>query len=295
MISRAMAKRPADRYQRGLEFALDVHELRENLTSDKLEDRARTSTHHGHPRRAYLFDLASAGSPYSAIALADGWRRKTFASTPALLRRIFRRPSMLFAGFAFLMAALATMTWYRTSSTAETSPPSRYSKAGMPANKVAPYELEPVQPPTMQAKQAADSSNSDGKSQRPKSPRVAGQQQTSRPAAPPPNADSALLIDVEHHFSDGSISVWSADELLYSHSLQTESKKRLILFRTAQGHAFSTVLLIAGQHHLRVHAHSTSDDYDEFKTISGNFTHGQKRTLQITFHGKQNDMHLELR
>jgi serine/threonine-protein kinase len=296
VISRAMAKRPPDRYQRGLEFALDVRELRENLTSDKLEDRAPTHTHNGRPRRAYLFDLASAGSPYSAIALADGWRRKTFAFTPALLRRIFRRPSMLLTAFAFLMAALATMTWYRsTSSTAETSPPSRYSKAGMTPNKVAPYELEPVQPPTMQVKQAADSSNSDGKPQRPKSPRVAGQQQTSRPAAPPPNADSALLIDVEHHFSDGSISVWSADELLYSHPLKTESKKRLILFRTAQGHASSTVPLIAGQHRLRVHVQSSSDDYDEFKTISGNFTHGQKRTRQITFHGKQSDMHLELR
>jgi hypothetical protein len=114
-------------------------------------------------------------------------------------------------------------------------------------------------------------------------------------AAPDAAADSTLLIGIEHHFSDGSISVWSDDGLLYSHSLKSESKKHLVLFRTAQGHESSTVRLLAGQHRLRVHVQSGSEDYDEVKTISGNFTHGQKRALQITFHGKQNDMHLELR
>ncbi len=297
VISRAMAKRPADRYQRGLEFALDVRELRENLTSDKNGDRAPTRTHDGVLRRADLFDLSSTRKSHPAIALADEWRRKTFPSTPALLRRMFRRPSIFFTGFVFLMAALAMLTWYRwTRSAAETSALSRYSSTGMTANIISPYTLEPVQAPEMQAKQAADNSNSEEKSLRLNSSTgVARRRQTLRPAAPASNADSALLLDIDHHFTDGSISVWSDDELLYSHSLKTEGKKRLILFRTAQGHASSTVRLIAGPHHLRVHVHSSSDDYDEFKTISGNFTHGQKRTLQITFHGKQNDMHLELR
>ena len=56
VISRAMAKSPADRYQRGLEFALDVRELRHNLNSDTTQDRSHTSTNTGLSRRAGLFD-----------------------------------------------------------------------------------------------------------------------------------------------------------------------------------------------------------------------------------------------
>jgi hypothetical protein len=195
------------------------------------------------------------------------------------------------------MTALSVMTWYRWSSAPDTSATSaHYTSARMNAKNVAPYELEPVPPPEKQARQATDNPNPDGKSVKPKlSTRVAARTVPVLLAAPDAAADSTLLIGIEHHFSDGSISVWSDDGLLYSHSLKSESKKHLVLFRTAQGHEASTVRLLAGQHRLRVHVQSGSEDYDELKTISGNFTHGQKRALQITFHGKQNDMHLELR
>jgi hypothetical protein len=166
----------------------------------------------------------------------------------------------------------------------------------MNAKNVAPYKLEPVPPPEKRATQATADPDPDRKSTKPKSStHVANRTATVRLAAPNAAADSTLVIGIEHHFSDGSISVWSDDGLLYSHSLKSESKKHLVLFRTAQGRESSTVRLLAGQHRLRVHVQSNLEDYDELKTISGNFTHGQQRALQITFHGKQNDMHLELR
>ena len=298
VISRAMAKSPADRYQRGLEFALDVRELRENLNSDTTQDRSHTSTNTGLSRRAGLFDLASAGRPYPAIASADGWRQKTLASTNALLRQGLRRPSALFTAFALLMTALSVMTWRRWNSSAPntSAPPAHYANERMNAKNIAPYELEPVPPPGKRATQATGDPNPDRKSTKPKSStHVADRTATVRLAAPNAADDSTLLIGIEHHFSDGSISVWSDDGLLYSHSLKSESKKHLVLFRTAQGRESSTVRLLAGQHRLRVHVQSNLEDYDELKTISGNFTHGQQRALQITFHGKQNDMHLELR
>jgi serine/threonine-protein kinase len=297
VISRAMAKNPADRYQRGLEFALDVRELRENLTSDGTQDRSHSRTNTGLSRRAGLFDLASAGRPYPATTSTDGWRQKTFASTNALLPQVLRRPSALVTAFALLMTALSIMTWRRWSSSApDTSAPANYASARMNAASVAPYALEPVPAPEEQVTQPPDNPNPDGKSAKPKSStHVASRTAAVRLAAPNSAADSTLLIGIEHHFSDGSISVWSDDGLLYSHSLQSESKKHFVLFRSARGHESSTVKLLAGQHRLRVHVQSGSEDYDELKTISGNFTHGQERALQITFHGKQNDMHLELR
>ena len=296
VISRAMAKSPADRYQRGLEFALDVRELRENLNPDTTQDRAHTSTNMGLSRRAGLFfDLASAGRPYPAIASADGWRQKTLASSNALLRQGLRRPSVQFTAFALLMTTLSVMTWRRWTSSAPT-PPAHYANERMNAKTVAPHELEPVPPAQKQATQATGDPNPDRRSTKPKSStQVAGRTVTVRLAAPNAAADSTLLIGIEHHFPDGSISVWSDDGLLYSHSLKSESQKHLVLFRTVQGRESSTVRLLSGQHRLRVHVQSTSEDYDELKTISGNFTHGQQRALQITFHGKQNDMHLELR
>jgi hypothetical protein len=293
-----MAKNPADRYQRGLEFALDVRELRENLTSDRPQDRSHTHTQTGLSRRASLFDLSSAASPYPAIPSAHRWRQKTFASTRALFRQVLRRPSTLVMAFALFMTSLSLMTWRRWNSRApETSTtPAHYVGPQIKVNKVATSELEPVQPAEKQATHASNNPNPDRNSAKPgSSTHLAVRTATVRPAAPNPAADSTLIIGIDHHFSDGSVSVWSDDGLLYSHSLKTESKKHLVLFRSAQGHESSTVRLLAGQHRLRVHVQSSSVDYDEVKTISGNFTHEQERALQITFHGKQNDMHLELR
>ena len=171
VISRAMAKSPADRYQRGLEFALDVRELRENLNSDTTQDRSHTSTNTGLSRRAGLFDLASAGRPYPAIASADGWRQKTLASTNALLRQGLRRPSALFTAFALLMTALSVMTWRRWNSSAPntSAPPAHYANERMNAKNIAPYELEPVPPPGKRATQATGDPNPDRKSTKPKS------------------------------------------------------------------------------------------------------------------------------
>ena len=294
VISRAMAKAPADRYQRGLEFALDVRELKENLDSDDTQDRSHMSTNTGLLPRAGLFDLASAGNPYPPVALAEGWRRKTFDSLPPFVRRIIRRPSMLTTAFALLMSALTLMTWHRWASSAAeaVSTPSRNSRTAMTAKNM-PYGNEPVQAPEKQAEPAVDNSNPDRNSPRSKTPKHVARR---TPTTSPSNStgDSTLLIGIEHHFADASISVWSDDGLLYSHSLKSEAKKHLVLFR-AQAHESSAVRLIAGQHRLRVHVQSSAHDYDEVKVISGTFTHGEKRTLQISFHGKENDMHLELR
>ena len=293
VISRAMAKNPADRYQRGLEFALDVRELRENLNSDEIRDRSHMRTNTGLLRRTGLFDLASAGSPYSAIPLADRWRRTTLDSLPAFTRRILRRPSVLTTAFALLMSALTLMTWHRwTSNATETFSTSSHGSTAAMNTRTAAYGFGAVQAPEPQAKATAETSNPDASSQIAK-PQNHAASRIATPRAPNPAGDSTLLIGIDHHFSDGSVSVWSEDGLLYSHSLKGEGKKHLVLFH-AQAHESSAVRLIAGQHRLRVHVQSSAHDYDEVKVISGNFSHGQKRTLQISFHGKQNDMHLEL-
>lgn len=296
VTSRAMAKSPADRYQRGLEFALDVRELRENLNSDDTHDRSHMRTNTGLLRRTGLFDLASAGNPYSTIPLADRWRRTTLNSLPAFVRRILRRPSTLTTAFAFLMAALTLMTWHRiASNTTEASSTSSHGSSAASNTRREAYDFAHVQELEAQAKPTAENSNPDANSQKAKPARhVANHIATAHQSRPNSAGDATLLIGIDHHFSDGSISVWSDDGLLFSHSLKSEGKKHLVLFH-ADAHESSAVRLIAGQHRLRVHVQSSAHDYDEVKVISGNFSRGQQRTLQVSFHGKENDMHLELR
>jgi serine/threonine-protein kinase len=296
VISRAMAKSPADRYQRGLEFALDVRELRESLNSEERQDQSHMRTNTGLVRRAGLFDLASAGNPYSTIALADRWQGKTLDSLPAFARRILRRPPVLTTAFAVLVSTLTFMTWHRwTRGTTEASSTLSVDSSAPINTKNAGYEFAQVQPPEQQTKPTPENSNPDANSQKGKPASHAASHIATAHKSPPTSArDSTLLIGIDHQFSDGSISIWSDDGLLYSHSLRNEGKKHLVLFH-AQAHESSVVRLISGQHRLRVHVQSSAHDYDEVKAISGTFSRGQKRMLQISFHGKENDMHLELR
>ena len=117
-------------------------------------------------------------------------------------------------------------------------------------------------------------------------------------AAPAPRAtaQSAILdIQIDHHFSDGKISVWVDGELEYSHALHAEAKKRLLVFHSAHGRESRKLSLPAGEHHVRVRAQANANSYDQRKDLSGTFASGSQKTLLISFDGPRKGMRVALK
>ena len=106
-------------------------------------------------------------------------------------------------------------------------------------------------------------------------------------------ADSNVEIRVDNRFSDATLKVWIDDHLAYSHPLHDGHKKRLMLLGGGTKEAV-TIPVSSGKHALRIEVRSASEQYDETKTVDGDFLTGGERVLAISFDKHSHDMHLAL-
>jgi serine/threonine protein kinase len=81
-------------------------------------------------------------------------------------------------------------------------------------------------------------------------------------------AEAILQIEVEHHFTIASVSVWFDDHLVYQQSLRGNKQRRALVFRRVAGHQFNAIKVPSGRHMVRVRVHSESDSYDQSKIIA---------------------------
>ncbi len=108
-----------------------------------------------------------------------------------------------------------------------------------------------------------------------------------------PAADSNLEIHIENHFSDANLRIWIDDKLAYEHQLRDGHKKRLILLGGGAKETV-TIPLTAGHHALRVQVQSGSDQYDETKTVGGEFVKGGQKIVSIGFEKHSREMRVSL-
>jgi serine/threonine protein kinase len=106
-------------------------------------------------------------------------------------------------------------------------------------------------------------------------------------------ADSNLSIHIENRFSDANLKVWIDDTLTYAHPLHDGRKKRLILLGGTSKETL-TLPVVAGKHAVRIEVRSASEQYDETKTVEGEFLGGGERILSISFDKHSLDMRLAL-
>lgn len=105
-------------------------------------------------------------------------------------------------------------------------------------------------------------------------------------------ADSNVEIRVESRFSDATLKIWVDDHLAYEHPLHDGRKKHLLLLGGAKESV--TIPVSAGKHALRIEVRSATEQYDETKSVDGEFLSGGERILSINFDKHSREMRVAL-
>ncbi|MGA7927399.1 MAG: serine/threonine-protein kinase [Candidatus Sulfotelmatobacter sp.] len=302
IIERAMAKDPAQRYQRGMEMVLDIQALHEGR---ELRSKAKQPG-----------SFAGADAAQTADGWAGSWAagQRAGATTPPLsapalplgrnagqnLPENMRKKS--FAGALLLIGLLAFGLSVRHFVWPQREPPRDLTgtRAAEPlplAGAVAPAKAAatPTAPTASAAARPLKAAKPIVKNQadgtHPALAKVAG---ASSPTVPPAISPAMLEIEVEHKFAEARLSIWVDDSLTYAHTLEGTDKKHLVVFHQIQGHEFHAMQLSPGKHLLRVQVTSDEASYDQSATVTGDFVSEKETLLHIHFkkHGEM-DLSLE--
>jgi serine/threonine protein kinase len=106
-------------------------------------------------------------------------------------------------------------------------------------------------------------------------------------------ADSNVQIQIENHFSDAILKIWIDENLAYAHPLHDGRKKRLLLLGGGSKETL-TLPVSSGQHALRIEVRSAGEQFDETKTVTGEFLTGGERNLAISFDKHTKEMRVTL-
>jgi serine/threonine-protein kinase len=286
VISRAMAKDPAQRYQRGMQFALDLRELRERILPQSKTD---TSTAAGAGR---------AGVVITSNNTAQGGRGNSVSGTKRLRHRILENrylvPATLVLAFCFV-AVLFKMT--HSPAHRVTTPLNPIADTGsgalvnsgenLPTRAAIAAEPGASPPPATGMGTADQSENADVT----KPSSVQGHKAKRVPHAA---GFATLQIQVQHHFREATLSLWIDSRLAYSHSLHGENKKHLLVLRGVEGYETAKLQVPVGEHNLRVRGQSDENSIDESKTITTNFAKGDEKILRIDFAKHNREMRVAL-
>jgi serine/threonine-protein kinase len=105
-------------------------------------------------------------------------------------------------------------------------------------------------------------------------------------------ADSDVQIQIENRFSDAMLKIWIDDKLAYWHPLH-DRKKHLLLLGGGSKETL-TLPVSAGTHAVRIEVRSAAEQYDETKTVDGEFLTGGERSLSISFDKHSKEMRVAL-
>jgi hypothetical protein len=325
IISRAMAKEPAQRYQRGMEMALDIQDLREGreLWSKAKQPGAAAGLATPVPGEKEKSPKAQAVKPRPTQranqtpqnpteALVNQMARKYLVGSLlafGLLLFAFRVGHAFFPGRAAAGDVAANIRVIPLplagegvavkkalpAPVASPVPPaaSPTPSAGSTPDAVEP-EVKPVKTaksrpvPTVHHSSAKVTPAISGSNASP-AKAVAGS--PSVPAAAPAANAAMLDIQVDHKFAEAHLSIWVDSHLTYDHALEGTDKKRLVVFHHVQGHEIHAMQIQAGSHQLRVQITSGANSFDQ--SVTGDFSSGAEKLLRISF-DKRGEMSLNL-
>jgi serine/threonine protein kinase len=274
IISRAMAKDPAQRYQRGMEMVLDLEALREG------RDLTDATTPSDLPDPVEPAALAQAASSVANISASHPHPHEKILE---LMHHPSLAAAVLCLGLLIFGLRIAPLL-LRSQPLEAIALPSNVPAAPSRLAKT-PAHTKP------QATRQTVSERGANKAQRRAlaavAPRAANTTATDVPAAvapaPPSDPPATLDIEVEHKFAEAYLSIWVDDRLAFTHPLEGTDKKRLVVFHHVEGHEFHAMPVAPGKHQLRVAVTSDANNVSESASISGDFATGTEEVLHIRF------------
>ena len=278
VISRAMAKDPKQRYQRGAEFAEDVRQLQQLLkpgsTTTSMRVTASTGTRTAM-RTGTTGRTVPRTDPATEIAHAEKLVRTVMRKAP-LVDLILGAATLLILVFVGAQTKLLVTS---PKVGVDSSYPAPLSPAGPGSNTAQPNSAKtlpsaPTGTGVVQSTSAAvvTANVKPRKSRRP----------APHPAEQIVVPVSSLDLAVQHQFKDATLFVWADDKLVLTRALHGGTQKRLVLFNGVRGVESETLKIAAGKHVLRVRALSADETIDLSKTVSAEFIGGVDKSLQVT-------------
>jgi serine/threonine protein kinase len=301
IIKRAMAKNPAERYQRGMEMAADIQALREGRDPQSMAGQPGSDTAAGAPFTANGSTTTSALAPLrlgpkspagtrslprehrAAETLLQNMREKSFAGALLVV-------GLLIFGFrmADLLVPHTAPAQNLASTTGATPLPRKEELATAKAEKI-PTAIIKKRPKAV----SANRSSTKAASAKAATPSALAILPASSPPASLQAAPALLEIEVEHKFAEAHLSIWVDDSLTYTHTLEGTDKKRLVVFHQVQGHEFHAMQLSPGKHLVRVQVSSGAAGSEQSAAVTGEFVSGKEKMLHVLF-TKQGKMDLNL-
>jgi hypothetical protein len=269
VISRAMAKNPEERYQRGAEFAEDVRQLQQLFkpasTTTSLRTTAPTGTRSTGTRPVKTGQTTSRMNPVVEVAQAERIVRTVIRKAPIrdVILGVATLVVLVFVGAQTKLLAPPPKPGVTAAATGtDVVPPNSAKMVPSAETSSAAVQVVPVaaKAPLRKTRTAAPSS--------------------ARQIVVP---TSTLDLAVQHQFKDATLFVWVDDKLALTRPLHGGTQKRLVVFNGIRGVDSETLKVPAGKHVLRVRALSSDETIDLSRTISSEFLGGGEKSLQVTF------------
>ena len=274
VISRAMAKDPNERYQRGSDFADDLRILQQSHKTTSTSTARRTSTNTG--TRSALTGNRTALRP--ADASAAGALQSIFLNV--------RNRDLMLAALALILLAIAVgkAKWFvdlpKFDGNGSSPTTNAVTTASVDSTRLTSQDQNAPPRVVQTAPMAAPSTRK-------------AASKTSHPAVKPIVVPlSTLELGVQHQFKDATLYVWVDDKLSLTLPLHGAAQKKLVVFNGVRGITSETMKVPAGKRVLRFRALSTDQTVDLSKTLSAEFVGGDTKSLSVSFEKRNSSMRL---
>jgi len=246
IITRAIAKHPADRFQSGAEMAQHIQRFREG-SSTTVEPANFLKTKSASP-----------------------WER---GPEP---RKVLRARLLWIPPVATLVLAGLISIWHRTEgirAAATLQPPAPHAPS-------APAVAKTIQTADLASKTLSTRKHSDS----PAAQGAQGQGGLGHSAllraATSRDATAKVQVEILHHFAAGKVSIWADDALVFEQILHGD-EQRHPLFGNVEMNQTTSFQFTAGKHLLQVRVISPANTYDQIETLDANLPSGSEHVLQV--------------
>jgi eukaryotic-like serine/threonine-protein kinase len=266
IITRAMAKNPADRFQSGAEMAEVIASFRDSHTLSEKGKLSTTGT--GLPARTR--------TSTSSKTAASGLRRTDGSAQDRLGNGKRATSEKLFWSGGAALLLVASFVLYQGIASHWTRPA---IAPQAPAQQLANSERQTAAsaPPSLPA--ATDLTQP---RQKPARTKRTSEDEDEAPRVSAGTAEPAnMQIEIQHPFAEAEVTIWLDNRAVYTRLLHGETTKHRLIFRQVRGYRTDSIQVPAGPHEVHVRVHSADNSYDQSKNIIGLFAAKGESFLHI--------------